>query len=154
MRVFAIVLIVAAVLSSCVSVPVERVFTSRMYNLSTGEVITGISRTDRSGHSSISAGPTKSGETFSGEATSIDNRTRSSSYGSGIVSSPGLFTNSYIRTSSYSTTTPGYQTGSAILVGSHGTVIDILYRVSVSGSGEGEGLDNNGVKYRIQFSQQ
>lgn len=146
--------LVAVVLSACASVPAERVFTSRMYNLSTGEVITGVSRTNRAGHSVITAGPTKSGETFTGEATSIDNRVRSSSYGGGRISTPGVLTDSYIRTSSYSTTTPGYQNGSAILVGSQGTVIDILYRVSLSGTGEGEGKDNKGVSYRIQFSQQ
>jgi hypothetical protein len=147
-------LVVAATLSACVSVPVERVFHSRMYNLSTGEVITGISRTNRAGQSIITAGPTKSGETFTGEATSIDNRIATSSFGGGRVSTPGVLSDSYIRTSSYSTSTPGYQNGSAILVGSQGTVIDILYRVSLSGIGEGEGQDNNGVKYRLQFSQQ
>ena len=145
---------VAAFLSACVSVPAERVFHSRMYNLSTGEVITGISRVNRAGQSTITAGPTKSGETFTGEATSIDNRIATSTHGGGRVSTPGVLTDSYIRTSSYSTSTPGYQNGSAILVGSQGTVIDILYRVSLSGIGEGEGQDNKGVKYRIQFSQQ
>ena len=147
-------LIAATLLSACASVPAERVFSSRMYNLSTGEVINGVARTNRAGQSVLTAGPTKSGETFSGEATSIDNRVRSSSYGSGTVSTPGILTDSYIRTSSYSTSTPGYQNGSAILVGSQGTIIDILYRVSLSGTGEGEGKDNKGVSYRMQFSQQ
>lgn len=147
-------LFVAATLSACASVPAERVFHSRMYNLSTGEVITGISRTNRAGQSVITAGPTKSGETFTGEATSIDNRIATSTYGGGRVSTPGVLTDSYIRTSSYSTSTPGYQNGSAILVGSQGTVIDVLYRVSLSGIGEGEAQDNKGVKYRVQFSQQ
>jgi len=125
-----------------------------MYNLSTGEVITAISRTNRAGQSLITAGPTKSGETFNGEATSIDNRIRTSTYGGGRVSTPGVLTDTYIRTSSYSTSTPGYQNGTAILIGSQGTVIDILYRVSLSGVGEGEGKDNKGNGYRIQFSQQ
>lgn len=140
-------------LASCATVPADRVFHARMYNLSTGEVITGVAHVDPYGHSTITAGPSKAGETFSGEATSIDNRVRSSSYGSATVSNPGVFTDQYISSSSYSTTTPGYQSGSAILVGSQGTVIDILYRVSVSGNGEGEGQDNKGVKYRLQFSQ-
>jgi hypothetical protein len=146
-------LVFGLALASCASVPVDRVFHSRMYNLSTGEVITGVSHVDPYGHSTITAGPSKAGETFTGEATSIDNRVRSSSYGSATVRNPGVFTDQYISSSSYSTTTPGFQNGTAILVGSQGTVIDILYRVSVSGSGEGEGQDNKGVKYRIQFSQ-
>lgn len=146
-------LVVAPALSACVSIPAERVFHARMYNLSTGEIVTGISRTNRAGQSVITAGPTKSGETFTGEATSIDNRVATSTHGGGRVSTPGVLTDTYIRTSSYSTSTPGYQNGSAILVGSQGTVIDILYRVSLSGLGEGEGQDNNGVRYRVQFSQ-
>ena len=154
MRSFLTALVVAAVLSSCVSVPAERVFASRMYNITTGEVIAGAARTNRMGQSVITAGPTKSGETFTGEATSIDNRVTSSSYGGGRLSNPGVLTDSYIRSSTYSTSTPGYQNGSAILVGSQGTVIDILYRVSQSGAGKGEGLDNKGVKYHIQFSPQ
>lgn len=153
MRATLTALVIAATLSACASVPAERVFHSRMYNLSTGEMITGESRVNRAGQSVITAGPTKSGETFTGEATSIDNRIRSASSGSGTVSNPGVISDSYIRTSTYSTTTPGYQNGSAILVGSQGTVLDILYRVSLAGIGEGEGVDNNGVKYRIQFSQ-
>jgi hypothetical protein len=154
MRNFLVALTAAIVLSACASVPAERVFTSRMYNLTTGEAIAGVSRTNRAGQSVITAGPTKSGETFTGEATSIDNRISSTTRGGGTMSTPGVLTDTYIRTSSYSTTTPGYQTGSAILVGSQGTVIDILYRVSLAGSGEGEGSDNKGAKYRIQFSQQ
>src|SRR5688572_11438373 len=147
-------IVVAVGLTSCVSVPAERVFHARMYDLSTGEVITAVSHTNRAGHSVITAGPAKSGETFTGEATSIDNRIRSSSHGYASVSTPGVLTDSYISTSSYSTTTPGYQNGSAILVGSRGTVIDVLYRVSLMGTGDGEGLDNHGVRYRIRFSQQ
>ncbi len=154
MRAFLFSLAIAASLSGCVSVPADRIFNARVYNLSTGELITGLTHTDRSGHSVITAGPTKSGETFNGEATSIDNRIQSSSHGGGRVSNPGILTDSYISTSSYSTSTPGYQNGSAILIGTQGTVIDILYRVSLSGTGEGEGLDNKGVKYRLQFSQQ
>lgn len=154
MRILITAFVAALVLSSCASVPAERVFAGRAYNLTTGEVLTAISRTDRAGHSVITAGPTKSGETFNGEATSIDNRIHSSSYGYGRVSTPGVFTDSYISTSNYSTMTPGYQNGSAILVGSQGTVIDILYRVSLSGYGEGEGKDNKGNSYRIQFSPQ
>ncbi len=153
MRSLVMALVVAATLSSCALVPAERVFESRMYNLATGEVVIGVSRTNRAGQSVITAGPTQSGETFSGEATTIDNRIHASSQGSGTVHTPGILTDTYIRTSSYSTTTPGYQNGSAILVGSKGTVIDILYRVSLAGTGEGEGTDNKGVRYRIQFSQ-
>ena len=154
MRAFFVLLAVAATLSACVTVPLNRVYNARMYNLSTGEIIVAVERNDRDRHGFITAGPTKSGETFSGEATTIDNRTKSSGYGAGRVSNPGIFTDSYISTSSYSTATPGYENGSAILVGTQGTVIDVLYRVSFSGMGDGEGLDNKGIKYRIQFSQQ
>lgn len=154
MRVFLLSLAVAAGLSACVMVPADRVFNARMYNLSTGEMISAVSHADPSGHSTITAGPTKSGETFNGEATSIDNRVRSKSTGSGRLSNPGFYTSTYISTSTYSTSTPGYQNGSAILIGSQGTVIDILYRVALSGNGDGEGLDNKGIKYRIQFSQE
>ncbi|MFT3756459.1 MAG: hypothetical protein QM769_11045 [Pseudoxanthomonas sp.] len=154
MRVFVSLLSILVVLSGCATVPAERVFAVRMYNLSTGEVVNGVARTNRAGQSVLSAGPTATGETFNGEATSIDNRLYTSSRGSGTIRTQGVFSNSYISTSSYSTSTPGYQNGSAILVGNQGTVIDILYRAAISGACEGEGRDNKGVNYRISCAQQ
>lgn len=143
----------ALLFAGCASTPVERVFHSRIYNLSTGEVIEGISRTNRAGHSLITAGPSKSGETFSGEATSIDNAVHTSTRGGATLSTPGVPFDTFVRNSSYSTERPGYQNGSAILVGDQGTVIEAVYRVSLNGHGEGEGRDNKGVLYRVQFSQ-
>lgn len=134
--------------------PKERVFNSRIYNLTTGEVINSVSRTDRQGHSVITAGPTKSGETFTGEATSIQNGTQTTTRGSGTISTPGVTFDSYVRSSSYSVSQPGYQNGSAILVGDQGSIIDAVYRVNLTGTGEGEARDNKGVTYRIVFSQQ
>ena len=154
MRNLVVSIVVAATLSACASVPAERVTTGRIYNLSTGEVFILTARTNPAGHSLVAAGPTKSGETFNGEATSIDNRIRSYGSSYGRVSNPGVLTDSYISTSTYATTTPGYQNGSAILIGSQGTVIDILYRVAQTGIGEGEGKDNKSNSYRIQFSPQ
>ena len=152
MRTLLASLLVVATLSSCATVPAERIFHSRIYNLSTGEVFTAISRTDRMGHSVITAGPTKTGEAFTGEATSIENAVRTSSSGGATISNPGVPYDTYVRNSSYSVSRPGYQTGSAILVGTQGTVIDAVYRVALTGNGEGEGRDNKGANYRIQFS--
>lgn len=140
-------------LGSCATVPAERTFTGRIYNLSTGEVFPLVSKTNRAGHSVITAGPTKSGETFTGEATSIDNAVRSTSSGGATVSTPGVPYDTYVRSSSYAVSRPGYQNGSAILVGNQGTVIDAVYRVTLAGTGEGEGRDNKGTAYRVQFSQ-
>src|SRR5258708_24148940 len=113
------VMMATAGLSGCALGPIERVFDARRYNLSSGEVIPGTARANLAGHSVLTGGPTRSGETFTGEATSIENRVRSSTHGSGVVS--GVYSSGYISTSSYSTSTPGYQNGTAILVGSPGT---------------------------------
>lgn len=149
----ALVLLVLT-LSAHARTPKERIFNSRIYNLTTGEVINSVSRTDRQGHSVITAGPTKSGENFNGEATSIQNGTQTTTRGSGTISTPGVTFDSYVRSSSYSVSQPGYQNGSAILVGDQGTIIDAVYRVNLTGTGEGEARDNKGVNYRIVFSQQ
>ena len=154
MRRFIATLFVAALVSSCATVPAERIFHSRIYNLSTGEVMTAVSRVNMSGQSIITAGPSQSGETFTGEGTSIENATQTTSRGSATASNAAVPYNTYVRSSSYSVSRPGFQTGSAILVGTQGTVIDAVYRVALNGTGEGEGRDNKGATYRIQFSQQ
>jgi hypothetical protein len=143
--------IVAIALASCASVPAERVLTGRVYNLATGEVVPIVARANPSGRSMLTAGPTKSGETFTGEGVAVDNTVRTNSYGGGTISTPGSLHDTYVRNSSYSVSRPGSQSGSAILVGTQGTVIDIVYRASVDGSSEGEGRDNKGVNYRIIF---
>jgi hypothetical protein len=151
MRKIIALILVAALLASCVTVPADRVFNGRVYNLSTGEVIPFVAHTNRDGKSMLTAGPTASGESFSGEATSIQNATQTSSYGSAMASNPGDAFSTYVTSSSYSISRPGYQNGAAILVGNKGTVIDVVYQVTYSGTGEGEGKDNKGNHYRLML---
>jgi hypothetical protein len=151
MRKITALIILGCLLTGCVTVPADRVFTGRIYNLSTGEIIPAVAHTDRAGKSLLTAGPTRSGETFSGEATSIENAVQSSSYGNESISNAGSAYSTYVSSSSYAVSRPGYQNGTAILVGNEGTVIDIVYQVNLSGTGEGEGKDNKGINYRILF---
>jgi len=151
MRNIFVSILLGALLVGCVTVPADRVFHARIYNLSTGEVIPALSHTDRAGKSVVTAGPSISGETFTGEATSIQNAVETSSYGSSSISNPGVPYSTYVSSSSYAVSRPGYQNGTAILVGNKGTVIDIVYQVNLSGTGQGEGRDNKGVTYRVQF---
>jgi len=123
MRKIIALILVAALLASCVTVPADRVFNSRIYNLSTGEVIPAVSHTDRAGKSVVTAGPSISGETFTGEATSIQNAVETSSYGNSSISNAAVPYSTYVSSSSYAVSRPGYQNGTAILVGNKGTVI-------------------------------
>jgi hypothetical protein len=138
-------------IAGCITVPADRVFNGRVYNLATGEVFPFVAHTSRDGRSVLTAGPTTSGESFSGEATSIQNAVQTSSYASAVASNPGDTFSTYVSSSSYSVSRPGYQNGAAILIGNKGTVIDVVYEVTYSGSGEGEGKDNNSTRYRIMF---
>jgi hypothetical protein len=137
--------------AGCSTVPEDRVFNGRIYNLTSGEVIPFSTHTNRDGKSMVTAGPTASGETFSGEAQSIQNAVQTSSYGSAIASNPGETFSTYVSSSSYSISRPGYQNGAGILIGTKGTVIDVVYQVTYAGSGEGEGKDNKGNHYRLMF---
>lgn len=137
--------------AGCITVPADRVFNGRVYNLATGEVFPFTAHTDRDGKSLLTAGPTTSGETFSGEAQSIQNAVQTSTYGSAIASNPGDTFSTYVSSSSYSISRPGYQNGAAILIGNKGTVIDVVYQVTYSGTGEGEGKDNKGNHYRLML---
>ena len=151
MRKVIALIMTGALLASCATVPADRVYNARIYNLSTGEVVPAVGHTDRAGKSVVTAGPTLSGETFIGEATSIQNAVQTSSYGGSSISNPGVPYSTYVSSSSYAVSRPGYQNGTAILVGNKGTVMDIVYQVNLTGTGQGEGRDNKGVTYRIQF---
>jgi hypothetical protein len=96
------------------------VYNARIYNLTTGEVIPAVGHTDRTGKSVVTAGPNLSGETFTGEATSIQNAVETSSYGSSSISNPSVPYSTYVSSSSYAVSRPGYQNGTAILVGNKG----------------------------------
>ena len=151
MRNIFVSIVLGALLTGCATVPADRVFNARIYNLATGEVVPAVSHTDRAGKSLLTAGPTSTGETFTGEATSIQNAVQTSSYGGSSISNPGVPYSTYVSSSSYAVSRPGYQSGTAILVGNKGTVMDIVYQVNLTGTGQGEGRDNKGVTYRIQF---
>jgi hypothetical protein len=138
-------------LAGCSTVPADRVFSGRIYNLATGEVIPFTTHTNRDGKSIVTAGPTASGETFSGEAQSIQNAVQTSTYRSAVASNPGETFSTYVSSSSYSISRPGYQNGAGILVGTKGTVIDVVYQVTYAGTGEGEGKDNKGNHYRLML---
>lgn len=79
-------LAVAAAVSACASNPstatTGRVFEGQVTNLSTGEVVDGVVRTNRSGENVVFAGPTASGESFTGEARPVDGRMRATLVGS------------------------------------------------------------------------
>lgn len=141
--------VVALLLAGCVTVPAERVFNGRVYNLTSGEVFPFVAHTNRDGKSVLTAGPTASGESFSGEGQSIQNAVATSTYGSAVATNPGDTFSTYVSSSSYSISKPGYQNGAAVLIGNKGTVIDVVYQVTYAGTGEGEGRDNKGNRYRI-----
>jgi hypothetical protein len=144
----------SVVLASCATVSPDRASHAHIFNLSTGEVAECIFQPARMGHSTITVGPTQSGESFTGEASAIDNQVHSSPYGSTSAFTPNSYTDTYLSASRDRNRTPGYRNERVILVGTRGTVVTIDYRIDPSGNGDGEGSDNNGVKYRLQFSRQ
>lgn len=140
-------LLIVSLLASCAvnpSVRKEYIIHSSLYNLSTGEVIKIIEKPLASSGRTIvtSTSKTKKEETFKGEFTTISNRIRSN-------------TNVHASTSygwangSVYTTVNGQPTGSGVLVGNKGTVIEIVYRMS-GRNADGEGRDNQGIKYKLQ----
>lgn len=146
--------ILSALLTSCATVTAGRAFQAQMLNLSTGEVAACVFQAAPMGHSTIKIGPTKSGETFTGEASEIDNQVHSSPYGSASAFTSGAYADTYLAASRDRDATPGYKSEHATLIGTRGTIVNIQYRIGPSGDGDGEGWDNNGVKYRLKFSQQ
>ena len=146
--------ILSVVLASCATTPPDRAFHAEIFNLSTGEVAAYKFQPARMGHSTITGGPIKSGEIFTGEASEIDNQARSSPYSSTSAFTSSAYADAYLSASRDRNLTPGYKNERAILVGTQGTVVNIDYRVDPSGNGDGEGSDNNGVRYRLHFSGQ
>lgn len=115
----------------------------RIVSLSDGKILPmQIELSYGSGH--MKAVNPDTGETFDGIYTAI-NETKSSA-----VSRPGLFGDQDVASE---TTVSDLAQGSAVLVGSKGTVIDVKMTIKAGSPpiGFGEGVDNAGKKYRIQF---
>jgi hypothetical protein len=115
----------------------------RIVSLSDGKILPmQIQLSYGSGH--MTAVNPDTGETFDGIYTAI-NETKLSA-----VSRPGLFGDEDVASS---TTVSDVSQSSAVLVGSKGTVIDIKMTIKAGAPpiGYGDGVDNAGKKYRIQF---
>jgi hypothetical protein len=103
------------------------------------------------GRTIITAGPTQSGEILTGEATDLKDPAQSSPYASTTAFTPSAYTDAYLSASRDRNVTPGYANKRATLTGTQGTVIDVSYRIGTSGIGDGDGSDNRGVRYRLEF---
>ena len=145
--------ILGIALASCATVSPGRAFHAQIYNRSTGEVAACNFQPARMGRSTITVGPTRSGELFTGETSEVDNQVHLSPYDSTSAFTSSAYTETYLSASRDRNATPGYKNERAVLVGTLGTIVNIDYRVDPSGNGDGEGLDNHGVRYRLQFSQ-
>lgn len=147
-------IIISVALASCATVPADRDFRAQLFNLSTGEVAACIFHPARMGHGTITVGPTNSGETFTGEASEIENQGHTSPYDTSSAFTSSAYGDGYLSASRDRNRTPGYKYERAVLVGTRGTVVSIDYRVDPSGHYDGGGSDNRGVKYRLQYSPQ
>ena len=141
-------------LASCQTVTTAPATHARIHNLATGEIIAAVAQTGPMGRIIITAGPTMSGETLTGEATDLKVPAQASPYASTTAFTPSAYTDTYLSASRDRNATPGYVNKRAILTGTRGTVIDVSYRIGPSGIGDGDGSDNQGVRYRLEFSPQ
>lgn len=118
---------------------------ARLYNLNTTEVIEATFEPGGRGHGLITA-IAPNGEIFKGEYSTLSGKTSTTAIAS--VST----TYGWARAHGFSLHQPGKQSGSAMLVGDKGRVIEIVYNVNAhSGHGNGVARDNKGNIFRVQF---
>jgi hypothetical protein len=145
MKVAASLLGLSLLLVGCAQSPYQlgTYIPGRIVSLSDGKILPmQIELSYGSGH--MKAVNPDTGETFDGIYTAI-NETKLSA-----VSRPGLFGDQDVASQ---TTVSDVSQSSAVLVGSKGTVIDVKMTIK-SGAppiGYGDGVDNAGKKYRVQF---
>jgi len=136
-----IFVIFAISISSCVT-------TARLYNLDSGEVLNASFENYGTGHGIITV-VTSTGDTLSGEYSTISGMSYSSGFGTASASGTGGY--AWATAQGFSFNQPGKQFGSATLAGK-GLIIDIVYVVDPwSSHGHGVGKDNKGGKWKIQF---
>lgn len=114
----------------------------RLYNTLSGNILHGQILDARQTHGQIMLTNQKTGEQFNGDYTSIPNDS------SGMVMQSHQWANAY----GFSFNKPRAIYGEGILVGSSGTVIEIVYTVDRrSLHGHGVGRDNKGNQYKLHF---
>ncbi len=123
----------------------DKPVSSSLYNLETGEVITLVLESGESNKSRIiRSSKTESGESFTGEFTTTGRERVSHGVNVGWYNGGGWSVGADLFRLFGSS-----RTGSGVLVGSSGTVIDLTYKLS-GGNAEGRGTDNKGQSYRLQ----
>jgi hypothetical protein len=149
-------------LLQCLSLACAVPRTARLYDLDKGIVMEAYVADARQSHGKITAVNPVSGETFTGEYTSVANDVIRSSYGMGGSNVSGYATSgaSSLSYSGYGWATaygfsfdqPTASYGAATLVGNEGTVIEIVYQVDRrTQHGYGVGRDNQGGRYKLHF---
>ena len=143
-----LLLVVTVVIGGCASSMHQRDSTkARVYNLETGEVITlDLQSSQRNRSTVVRSTTTEAGETFTGEFTTTGRARNGAGVNAGYYSGGGWSLGLGVDLMRWFGTS---KTGSGVVRGDDGTVIDITYQIS-SGSAEGQGRDNNGVLYRFQ----
>lgn len=137
----AVLFVFSSLLAGCVT-------TARLYNLDTGEVLNAKFQNNGTGHGTITA-RTASGQTLTGEYSTISGMSYSSGFGSATVSGGGGF--AWATAQGFAFNMPGKQYGTATVVG-NGLVIEVVYEVDPwTSHGTGVGRDNKGGRYRLQF---
>ncbi|BEQ13921.1 hypothetical protein [Desulfoferula mesophila] len=152
----ALVILLAVTLCGCVTVPPAQqgpiMIPGSMFKLDDGtEFAFAIQRS--SGTGIMTARNLKTGETFTGKYTAmlVDGSVSTGAYQNAWGFNAGTVTTSKAATKAV---------GKGILRGDQGTVISISLNIKpswdyrVNPSGFGEGTDNKGVKYQVQFGGQ
>lgn len=117
---------------------------SQLTNLQTGEVIElKMGKTDRNRSSILKSSPVGTGETFTGDFTTSGRSNIATGVSAGYYSGGGWSLGVDLLKWLGSN-----QRGNAIIKGDKGTIIDVSYTASQGGI-QGEGIDNNGVRYRF-----
>ena len=145
-------IVVPLFLSSCMAtaptplIKKEKRTHSKLYSLSSGEVINIVTRQINKGKAKIvRSSKTKNGESFSGEFIAIGDSKRTNTR----VKISDL-KGKTVRGNEYSQTSSIRQAGTGVLVGTKGTVITINYVNDTSaGNAAGTGRDNKGVRYKF-----
>jgi hypothetical protein len=149
-----VIFLILFLFSSCAAPAIPR--TVRLYDLNKGSVMEAFIEDARQIHGKITAVNHETGESFTGEYTSIRDDVVKSSYGSGYVTGgpSSLYHSSYGWATAYgfSFDQPTKIYGAATLVGNRGTVIEVVYAVDRRVlHGHGVGRDNQGNRYKLHF---
>lgn len=138
MKPVVIIAIAMGLALGCAPVPRE----VRIYDLETGAIITAQIKDARQTHGEISMIHPSTGETFTGEYTSIPRDKINKSF----------FSTHWGMVYGFSFNEPRAIYGQATCIGNRGTTIEIVYAVDRKTlHGHGVGRDNSGNEYKVHF---